>query len=49
MVFCPERLFDFFHRLRSQVSGDWSWRNYAINRSVRLYVVLIPGLLLGFF
>jgi peptidoglycan/LPS O-acetylase OafA/YrhL len=35
--------------LRSQVSGDWSWRDYAINRSIRLYVVLIPGLLLGFF
>jgi peptidoglycan/LPS O-acetylase OafA/YrhL len=34
--------------LRSQVSGNW-WRDYAVNRSVRLYVVLIPGLLLGFF
>src|SRR5262249_3506070 len=35
--------------LRSQVSGNWSWRDYAINRAMRLYVVLIPGLLLGFF
>ena len=34
---------------RSQVSGDWSWREYAVNRATRLYVVLIPGLLLGFF
>ena len=28
-------------------SGAWSWRDYAIDRSSRLYVVLIPGLLLG--
>lgn len=34
---------------RSQVSGSWSWRDYAINRATRLYVVLVPGLLLGFF
>ncbi len=27
---------------------SWSWRDYAIDRSSRLYVVLIPGLLLGF-
>lgn len=26
----------------------WSWRDYAIDRASRLYVVLIPGLLLGF-
>jgi peptidoglycan/LPS O-acetylase OafA/YrhL len=25
----------------------WSWRDYAIDRASRLYVVLIPGLLLG--
>src|SRR5882762_288746 len=25
----------------------WSWRNYAIDRGVRLYLVLVPGLLLG--
>ena len=31
----------------SYVSGRWSWREYAINRASRLYVVLIPGLLLG--
>lgn len=35
--------------LRSLVSGDWSWRDYAINRATRLYVVLVPGLLLGLF
>jgi peptidoglycan/LPS O-acetylase OafA/YrhL len=28
-------------------SGIWSWRDYAIDRSSRLYVVLIPGLLFG--
>lgn len=26
--------------------GSWSWRRYLVNRTVRLYVVLIPGLLL---
>jgi peptidoglycan/LPS O-acetylase OafA/YrhL len=35
--------------IRSHVLGDWAWRDYAINRATRLYVVLIPGLLLGFF
>jgi peptidoglycan/LPS O-acetylase OafA/YrhL len=35
--------------IRSQVLGKWSWRNYAINRATRLYVVLVPGLLLGLF
>ncbi len=35
--------------IRSHVLGDWSWREYAINRATRLYVVLIPGLLFGFF
>lgn len=29
-------------------SGNWSWRDYSINRMSRLYAVLIPGLLLGF-
>src|SRR5271156_433132 len=29
------------------LSGHWSWRDYAIDRSSRLYVVLIPALLLG--
>lgn len=33
--------------IQSCNSGTWSWRDYAINRSSRLYVVLIPGLLLG--
>jgi len=29
-------------------SSRWSWREYAINRASRLYVVLVPGLILGF-
>jgi len=33
--------------IKSHLSGTWSWREYAINRSTRLYVVLVPGLLLG--
>jgi peptidoglycan/LPS O-acetylase OafA/YrhL len=32
-----------------RVSGNWSWRDYAIDRASRLYVVLIPGLLFGLF
>ena len=35
--------------IRSHALGKWSWRDYAINRATRLYVVLVPGLLLGFF
>ncbi|HXJ14034.1 MAG TPA: acyltransferase family protein, partial [Candidatus Limnocylindrales bacterium] len=35
--------------LRSHILGKWSWRYYAVNRATRLYVVLLPGLLLGFF
>ncbi len=35
--------------IRSHILGNWSWRDYAINRATRLYVVLVPGLLLGFF
>jgi peptidoglycan/LPS O-acetylase OafA/YrhL len=35
--------------IRSHVLGKWSWRQYAVNRATRLYVVLLPGLLLGFF
>jgi peptidoglycan/LPS O-acetylase OafA/YrhL len=35
--------------IRSHVLGKWSWRDYAINRATRLYVVLLPGLFLGFF
>lgn len=33
--------------IKSHLSGSWSWREYALNRSTRLYVVLIPGLLSG--
>jgi peptidoglycan/LPS O-acetylase OafA/YrhL len=33
--------------MRSQGSGTWSWTGYALSRSTRLYVVLIPGLLFG--
>src|SRR2546426_427670 len=33
--------------IKSHISGIWSWREYALNRSTRLYVVLVPGLLLG--
>ena len=35
--------------IRSHGLGKWSWRAYAVNRATRLYVVLVPGLLLGFF
>jgi peptidoglycan/LPS O-acetylase OafA/YrhL len=30
-----------------RASGKWSWRDYAIDRTSRLYVVLIPGLFFG--
>ena len=33
-----------FHGL---AAGNWSWRDYSINRVSRLYAVLVPGLLLG--
>jgi peptidoglycan/LPS O-acetylase OafA/YrhL len=32
-----------------RISGGWSLRDYAIDRMSRLYVVLIPGLILGMF
>jgi peptidoglycan/LPS O-acetylase OafA/YrhL len=35
--------------LRNLGAGTWSWRDYGIDRAVRLYVVLIPALLLGLF
>jgi peptidoglycan/LPS O-acetylase OafA/YrhL len=35
--------------IRSYVLGKWSWQDYTINRGTRLYVVLVPGLLFGFF
>jgi peptidoglycan/LPS O-acetylase OafA/YrhL len=33
--------------LRGRMDGEWSWRPYATNRLTRLWVVLIPALLLG--
>lgn len=33
--------------LSRRASGKWSWRDYAIDRLSRLYVVLIPALVLG--
>jgi peptidoglycan/LPS O-acetylase OafA/YrhL len=33
--------------LKRHASQNWSWGDYAIDRSSRLYVVLIPGLLFG--
>ena len=33
--------------LRQTLQGRWSWREYALHRLTRLYVVLIPALLLG--
>ncbi len=33
--------------LRNMERGTWHWRNYVIDRGVRLYLVLVPGLLLG--
>src|SRR5260370_13098318 len=35
--------------IRSHVLGKWSWRDYAVNRATRLYVVLVARLLLGSF
>src|SRR6185437_14909486 len=35
--------------IKGYETATWSWRDYAINRSVRLYIVLIPALLLGGF
>lgn len=32
--------------LRDQAAERWSWKRYAINRLTRLYLVLLPGLLL---
>ena len=34
---------------RDRAANRWSWRRYAVNRLTRLYVVLIPGLLLTVF
>lgn len=35
--------------LRDAEGGRWSWTSYAVNRLTRLYVVLLPGLLLTLF
>jgi peptidoglycan/LPS O-acetylase OafA/YrhL len=34
--------------IKTTIDKRWSWRSYLINRSSRLYVVLIPALVLGF-
>jgi peptidoglycan/LPS O-acetylase OafA/YrhL len=33
--------------LRGRMDGEWSWRVYLTNRMTRLWVVLIPALILG--
>lgn len=33
--------------LRARTNGTWSWRGYLLTRCTRLYVVLLPALLLG--
>ena len=33
--------------LRNLERSSWSWTDYAIDRGVRLYLVLVPGLLIG--
>ena len=33
--------------IRSRRQGRWSWRNYLLTRGIRLYIVLLPALLLG--
>jgi peptidoglycan/LPS O-acetylase OafA/YrhL len=33
--------------LRSVAGGRWSWRGYLLSRLTRLYIVLLPALLLG--
>jgi peptidoglycan/LPS O-acetylase OafA/YrhL len=35
--------------MRDTGAGRWSWRRYLTNRGARLYVVLLPGLLLTLF
>ena len=32
--------------LRDRVTGRWSWTKYSVSRLTRLYLVLVPGLLL---
>lgn len=33
--------------LRAHATGRWAWGEYLFNRSTRLYIVLLPALLLG--
>ena len=33
--------------IRSVSSGSWSWRGYLLTRLTRLYIVLLPALILG--
>jgi peptidoglycan/LPS O-acetylase OafA/YrhL len=33
--------------VRKMERGTWTWSDYALDRSTRLYLVLIPGLILG--
>jgi peptidoglycan/LPS O-acetylase OafA/YrhL len=33
--------------LRAENAGNWQWRSYLTHRLVRLWIVLVPGLLLG--
>lgn len=35
--------------LKDLRGGTWSWRRYLLNRTTRLYVVLVPGLLMTVF
>src|SRR5262245_34523254 len=35
--------------MRLTAKGEWQWKNYVVNRCTRLYVVLIPGLILTAF
>ncbi len=33
--------------LQSTTEGSWDWRGYAMQRMIRLYIVLIPALIIG--
>lgn len=35
------------HVLRALDTGKWSWRTYLVQRGVRLWIVLLPALILG--
>jgi peptidoglycan/LPS O-acetylase OafA/YrhL len=49
VFFVLSRLFISSSVLRNLERGTWRWGDYVIDRGVRLYLVLIPGLLLGAF